>query len=147
VTEGLWCEERLLVDGRLVAAASGATYDDVNPATEEVIGVVADGGAVDMDAAVAAARRAFDETSWSTDLAFRVRCLRQLQEGLVRHADELRGTIVAEAGASLSLTMGAQQDTPVQAVGWVAETRRGAPRCSAGWWPRRPTSPPAWSTS
>jgi hypothetical protein len=34
VTEGLWCEERLLVDGRLVAAASGATYDDVNPATE-----------------------------------------------------------------------------------------------------------------
>jgi aldehyde dehydrogenase (NAD+) len=121
VTEGLWCEERLLVDGRLVAAASGATYDDVNPATEEVIGVVADGGAVDMDAAVAAARRAFDETSWSTDLAFRVRCLRQLQEGLVRHADELRGTIVAEAGASLSLTMGAQQDTPVQAVGWVAD--------------------------
>ena len=78
----LWREERLLIDGKLVDAADGATFENVDPATEEVLGVAADGTAADMDAAIAAARRAFDETDWSTDVAFRVRCLRQLHEAL-----------------------------------------------------------------
>ena len=88
----------LLIDGKLVPAASGAVFDNINPATEEVIGVVADAGAADMDAAITAARRAFDEGIWSTDVALRVRCLRQLQAALVRHAEELRATTVAEVG-------------------------------------------------
>ena len=54
----LWHEERMLIDGDLVAAVSGATYDNVNPATEEVIGRAADGGAADMDAAIGAAYHA-----------------------------------------------------------------------------------------
>ncbi|WP_242424157.1 aldehyde dehydrogenase family protein, partial [Frankia sp. EI5c] len=70
---------KLLIDGRLVDADGGATYDNINPATEAVIGVAADASAGDVDAAITAARRAFDETTWSTDVAFRVRCLRQLQ--------------------------------------------------------------------
>jgi aldehyde dehydrogenase (NAD+) len=117
----LWHEELLLIDGKLVPAASGAVFDNINPATEEVIGVVADGGAADMDAAIGAARRAFDEGTWSTDLALRVRCLRQLQEALTRHAEELRATTVAEVGCPVSLTYGAQQDTPVAGLGWVAD--------------------------
>ena len=40
----------LLVDGELAPAAGGATFDTVNPATEEVLGVAADGTAADMDA-------------------------------------------------------------------------------------------------
>ena len=43
-------------------ARSGQTFEVVNPATEETIGVVADGGPDDLDDAVAAARRAFDQT-------------------------------------------------------------------------------------
>ena len=43
-----------------------------------------------MDAAIAAARRAFDETDWSTNVELRVRCLRQLHQALLDHADELR---------------------------------------------------------
>ena len=74
-----------------------------------------------MDAAIAAARRAFDETSWATDVVFRVRCLRQLQQALEKHADELRATTVAEVGAPVALTHGPHLDTPVDGVGWVAD--------------------------
>ena len=111
----------MLIDGALVAAADGATYDDVDPAREQVLGVAADGGAADMDAAIAAARRAFDETGWATDVGFRVRCLRQLQQALEKHADDLRATTVAEVGAPVALTHGPHLDTPVEGVGWVAD--------------------------
>ena len=55
-------ETRNLIDGRLVESQSGATFPNVNPATEEVIGATADATAADMDRAIGAARRAFDET-------------------------------------------------------------------------------------
>jgi aldehyde dehydrogenase (NAD+) len=113
--------EQLLIDGSLTAASSGETFPNVNPATEEVIGFTADATDADMDRAVAAARRAFDETRWAADPAFRVRCLRQLHEGLVKHSDELRAVIVAEAGSPVVLTQSAQLDTPVEGVAWVAD--------------------------
>ena len=56
MSEGTWREERLLIGGKLVDASDGGTFENVNPATEEVLGVVADGTAADMDAAIAAAR-------------------------------------------------------------------------------------------
>jgi aldehyde dehydrogenase (NAD+) len=115
----------LLIDGRLVPAADGGTFDNVNPATEEVIGVTADGTAADMDRAIQAARRAFDETSWSTDVGFRVRCLRQLQEALTKNAEELRSAIVAEIGTPVTLTRGPQLDAPVEGIGWVADLAEG----------------------
>ena len=65
-----------LIDGRLVGASNGATFENVNPATEDVIGVAADGTKEDMERAIAAARRAFDRTSWSRDHAFRAKCTR-----------------------------------------------------------------------
>ena len=117
----VWHEERMLVGGKLVEAADGATFDNVNPATEELIGAAADGSESDMDAAIAAARVAFDETPWATDVPLRVRCLRQLHEGLLRHADELRETIVAEVGCPVLLTSGPQLDTPTGAVAWIAD--------------------------
>jgi aldehyde dehydrogenase (NAD+) len=58
-------ERRMLIDGELVASADGGEFDNVNPATEEVLGQVADGTADDMRRAIGAARRAFDETDWS----------------------------------------------------------------------------------
>ena len=65
-------ETRNLIDGRLVDASSGATFPNVNPATEEVIGVTADAhAATTWTARSRAARRAFDTTDWSTNHAFR----------------------------------------------------------------------------
>jgi len=116
-----WHEERMLIAGALVTAADGAVYDNVAPATGAVIGVAADGGSADMDAAVGAARRAFDEGSWATDRVARRRCLGQLHEALVAHADEFRSLLVAEAGAPVSLTYGPQLDVPVGGVAWVAD--------------------------
>jgi aldehyde dehydrogenase (NAD+) len=117
----VWREERLLVGGELVDAASGATFENHNPATEAVLGVAADGGAVDMDRAIGAARSAFDDGRWATDVPFRVACLRQLHDALVAHAEELRATVVAEVGAPVSLTHGAQLDTPIEGVAWLAD--------------------------
>jgi aldehyde dehydrogenase (NAD+) len=113
--------EPALIGGRLVSAVTGGTFDNVNPATEEVIGATADCGPAEMNAAIAAARQAFDGTTWSADHAFRVRCLRQLQEALVKNADALRTTLVAEAGTPVALTHGPQLDTPVEGLGWVAD--------------------------
>ncbi|SDG59520.1 aldehyde dehydrogenase [Alloyangia pacifica] len=53
------------IDGRYVPAASGARFETVNPATAEVLTDVARGGAEDIDRAVAAARRAFDDRRWA----------------------------------------------------------------------------------
>ena len=64
-------EVRMLIDGELVEATSGKRFDNINPATEEVLGEVADASAEDMRRAIDAARRAFDETDWSTNHAFR----------------------------------------------------------------------------
>ena len=62
-------ESRLFVDGKLVAG-SGGTFPNVNPATEEVLGVAADADSADMGPAIGAARKAFDETDWSTTSNF-----------------------------------------------------------------------------
>ena len=113
--------DRLLIGGLLVEAASGATYENIDPATEQVIGRAPDGAADDMDQAIDSARQAFDDGKWSTDVGFRVQCLRQLHEALVAHADELRSVVVGEAGAPVALTRGAHLDTPVEGVAWIAD--------------------------
>ena len=97
-------ESRMLIDGKLSDASGGATYDNINPATEAVIGPVADANAADMESAITAARRAFDETTWSTDRAFRKKCLVQLKDALAAHREDLRPQIVAEVGAPIGLT-------------------------------------------
>lgn len=113
--------DMLLIDGKLVPAASGQVYETVNPATEEVLGVAADAGAADVDAAVAAARTAFDDGAWTSDPAFRARCLRQLRDALQEHAEELRAMTVAEVGAPVMLTYGAHLDGPVADLGFSAD--------------------------
>jgi aldehyde dehydrogenase (NAD+) len=111
----------VLVDGELRPATGGGTFDTIDPATEEVLGVAADGTAADLDAAIAAARRAFDTTTWSTDLQLRVRCLRQLRDALAEAGDELRALTTAEVGAPSFLTTGPQFDLPVEDLGWYAD--------------------------
>ena len=79
-------EQRMLIDGDLTRASGGVTFEVINPATEEVAGVAADGRPADFDRAVAAARRAFDTNAgnWRDDVEFRARCITQLRDGLVR---------------------------------------------------------------
>ena len=107
-------EHRMLIDGQLVEADSGATFENVNPATEEVLGSVADASTVEMRRAIAAARRAFDETGWSTDRALRKRCLEQLQEALEAEREELREQLILEVGCPRMTTQGPQLDGPME---------------------------------
>ena len=106
-------ERRILVDGELRESRSGKTFDNINPATEEVLGVTTDADLTDADEAIAAARRAFDETDWSTNHAFRKKCLLQLQEALEAEREEIRAELIAEVGAPILLTYGPQLDGPL----------------------------------
>ena len=111
----------LVIDGKRTPATSGATFDNVNPATEEVIGTAADAGPDDVVQAVAAARHAFDTSGWATDQSFRARCIRQLQEGLRRRAEELRAVLVAEAGVPVSVTQFIQLEPPIEDLTYLAD--------------------------
>ncbi|WP_327319486.1 aldehyde dehydrogenase family protein [Streptomyces sp. NBC_01235] len=108
-----------LIDGRLTAAES--TFPSHNPATGELLGHAPDATPADAQAAVAAARRAFDTTDWSTNKELRLRCLRQLHQALDEHREELRELTVAEVGAPLQLTHGPQLDEPIGIVRFYAD--------------------------
>lgn len=111
----------LLIDGALVPGGRGV-FPTVNPATEDVLGVAADAGAQDLGRAIAAARRAFDQTDWSRNVALRVRCVRQLRDALRQHREEIRQITIAEAGAPRLLTASAQLEGPVEDLAFSADT-------------------------
>ncbi|MET0376534.1 MAG: aldehyde dehydrogenase family protein, partial [Rhizorhabdus sp.] len=96
-------EARLYIDGELRDAKGGKTFDVINPWTGEPVGKAADASPGDVEAAIAAARRAFDETNWGDrenipqrlELVTRLRGL--FQDNLERLSDLAR----YEAGAAL----------------------------------------------
>ncbi|WP_067887724.1 aldehyde dehydrogenase family protein [Nocardia vaccinii] len=110
---------RLLIDGRLVETER--TLASLNPATGQVYGYAPEAGVAETDAAVAAARRAFDTTTWTTDAAFRARCLDQLYKALRDNVEELRELTIAEVGATRQLTQGNQLEIPFEIVRYYAD--------------------------
>ncbi len=100
----------MLIDGKLVESASGKTFKSLNPATEEVIATVAEGGEEDVNRAVAAARRAF-EGPWRTmRAAERGHILLKWAELLKQHSDEIAGLESLDAGKPISGVL--RQDLP-----------------------------------
>lgn len=116
---------RLLIGGQLLEAEQ--TFPSLNPATGEVLGYAPDATVADADAAVAAARNAFDNGVWATDTALRIRCLEQLHQALVEHRDELADLTIAEVGATPALCQGAQLDQPIEIVRYYAELLKTYP--------------------
>ncbi|OHV43731.1 aldehyde dehydrogenase family protein [Pseudofrankia sp. BMG5.37] len=102
----------MLIDGALVDGAAGV-FANINPATEQPIGEVADASKADMHRAIDAARRAFDDTDWSTNHSFRQRCLLQLQAALEAEKEQLREELILEAGCPRLVTHGPQLDAPL----------------------------------
>jgi aldehyde dehydrogenase (NAD+) len=81
---------RLFIDGRWSEAISGETLAQVHPASGETTTTIARGSAVDVDAAVRAARRAFDEGPWPGLAANeRRRLLLEIARVVDAHAEEL----------------------------------------------------------
>jgi aldehyde dehydrogenase (NAD+) len=112
---------RNLIDGELVEASNGNSFENVNPSTEEVLGSTAVGTKDDMERAVAVARRTFDESNWRDDPTFRQKCLRQLYEGLLEEKEQFRSIVVHEAGAPVSSTPFMHVDEPIEMVAYWAE--------------------------
>lgn len=89
-----------LIDGDMVPAASGKTFDVVNPATGAVIGTAADGDAADVDRAVQAAARA--QKAWKKMPAReRGKLVSECGRRLMDHVDELGRLIALETGKAL----------------------------------------------
>jgi aldehyde dehydrogenase (NAD+) len=116
---------RLLIDGKLTE--TGRTFPSLNPATGELLGHAPDASATDAEAAVAAARRAFDTGGWPADVNLRIRCLGQLHQALTEHQEELRDLTIADAGASRMSTLGAQLDEPIGIVRYYADLLKSYP--------------------
>lgn len=77
VVEFLKRPKHLLIGGKWVAAKSGKTFATINPANEETLAEVAEGDKADVNEAVKAARKAFDQGTMAPDEACRARGLPQ----------------------------------------------------------------------
>jgi aldehyde dehydrogenase (NAD+) len=116
---------RMLIDGKLTEGER--CYPSVNPATGEVFGHAPDATVAEAEAAVAAARRAFDEGGWATDPARRVRALEQFHQALTDHKEELRELTIADVGAPRQLTYANQLEIPLEIVSYYAGLLRDYP--------------------
>jgi aldehyde dehydrogenase (NAD+) len=116
---------RLLIDGQLIEASG--VFPSINPATGTVLGHAPDASVADAEAAVAAARRAFDTTDWSTNTELRIRCLTQLHQALIDHHDELAELLITEAGSTAFLNEGPQLDEPIETVRYYADLLKTLP--------------------
>src|SRR3954465_10896744 len=83
-------DQPLLINGRWLDSVSGKTFATVNPATGETICQVAEGDKADIDLAVKAARKAFEEGPWPRlTAAGRGRLLHKLADLIEKHQEEL----------------------------------------------------------
>jgi acyl-CoA reductase-like NAD-dependent aldehyde dehydrogenase len=99
--------KQLLIGGKWTAAKSGKTFESINPANEEVLAVVAEGDEADIDEAVKAARKAFDEGKWpSMGPHQRTRLLLKIADLIEQHADELTTLETLDNGVPLMVTQG-----------------------------------------
>jgi len=115
---------KMLIDGKWVASASGKTFDTVNPATGEVLARVAEGDGEDVERAVRAARRAFDDGGWpQSKPAERTRILLRIADLIEQHADEIAQLETLDNGKSINESRNV--DVPAAAgtfryyAGWV----------------------------
>jgi betaine-aldehyde dehydrogenase len=88
------------IDGERVE--SDTVSESINPATGEVLGQWEDGGEAEARASIAAARRAFDTSSWARDRNLRNQALIEMAEAFDAHAEELGPLVTKENGKKLA---------------------------------------------
>ncbi len=117
---------QLFIDGQWTAAASGKTFDTPNPATGETLARIAEGDAEDIDRAVRAARRAFEDGPWSRMTpSERGRIIWRIGDLILEHADELAQLESLDNGKPYAVAKAA--DVPLAAdlfhymAGWATK--------------------------
>jgi aldehyde dehydrogenase (NAD+) len=121
LSEGL-----MLIDGAWTAGQSGENWSHSHPATGEEVAAFPIAGPADVDAAVRAARRAFDEGPWpKTRAAERIRVLRRIGDLVREHGDELLALQALDNSVPLSfgtvygMSAGFVADAFDHHAGWV----------------------------
>jgi phenylacetaldehyde dehydrogenase len=126
VEEFIGVPRQLFIDGRWADAASGRTFETPNPATGETLARIAEGGAEDINRAVQAARRAFEEGPWSRMTASeRGRIIWRIGDLILAHLDELAQLESLDNGKPFAVAQAA--DVPLAAdmfhymAGWATK--------------------------
>ncbi|MDP9586801.1 UNVERIFIED_ORG: betaine-aldehyde dehydrogenase/gamma-glutamyl-gamma-aminobutyraldehyde dehydrogenase [Burkholderia contaminans] len=115
-------EARAFIDGDTCHAHSGATFACVSPIDGRVLAHVADCGADDVDAAVAAARRAFDAQAWAGMNPRARKAVLQRWAALMReHRDELALLETLDTGKPIADTTAIDVPAAAHCVDWYAE--------------------------
>ena len=116
--------DQLFIDGQWVAPKGAKSIDVINASTEEVMGRIPEGTAGDVDAAVAAARAAFD--AWAaTPAAERAAYLQKIHEGLKARMEEIGKLIAGEVGMPVKLATMIQAGSPTATFGMYAKMLGG----------------------
>jgi acyl-CoA reductase-like NAD-dependent aldehyde dehydrogenase len=106
---------QMYVDGQWTDALSGRRFDTVDPATEQVITTVPHAGVEDVERAVSAARRAFEDGPWpAMTPAERQRMIWRIAEGITARADQFAELESIDNGKSVAVAKGVD-------VTWAAE--------------------------
>ncbi len=103
-------EAKLYVDGVIRKAAGDKVYDNISPWTGDVVGKAAEASADDVNAAIAAARRAFDKTDWSTQRDYRFSLLKKYRDLMFANRATLVEIARNEAGAAVGAAARAHVD-------------------------------------
>ena len=106
-------QDKLFIDGAWVASTGTGTIDVVDPSTEQVCGTIPEGTAADVDAAVAAARRAFDGGWGQATLEERRKAVQRLSEALAARQGELAQVMSTEMGMPITYAGMIQAGLPV----------------------------------
>ena len=111
--------KELYIDGKWVQAAGKGSIDVYSPTDGALLAQIPEGNATDADAAVQAARRAFD--AWSaTPPAQRAEYLKKIQEALKARTDEIARDITLEMGMPYKLSQMIQVGSPAASFGMYA---------------------------
>ena len=117
--------QAFFIDGAWRAAQSDDRFDVISPRSEEIIGHVPAASTADIDAAVAAARRAFDEGEWPRlTPAERADYLTRMADAIAKRQEELAELITEELGCTLFLSQVYQVVSPVMSLNYNAEIGR-----------------------
>src|SRR5512143_91040 len=116
-------KDRIYIDGAWIAAGGNEVFEVTHAATEEVMATTRASSRADLDAAVAAARRAFP--AWAElPVETRAGYLDKLQAALLARQKELATTIASEVGTPLRLAETAQSAYPAMIAGGMAQEAR-----------------------
>ncbi|MEK5441412.1 MULTISPECIES: aldehyde dehydrogenase family protein [unclassified Fredinandcohnia] len=113
--------KKLYINGEFVDSASGKTFESYNPATGEVLATVSEAGPEDIDRAVKAARKAFDEGPWQKmSAAERSRIMYKLADLMELHKDELAQLETLDNGKPIRETSNADIPLAIEHMRYYA---------------------------